>query len=175
MTPEDVRRLVAFDHLANDQCLASLLAFAAMEGRQLHGEPAYRGVGEVGPPPRAVAIMAHIIGAERLWLARIEGEPSPLAVWPALDLDGCGRELTALDRPWEHLLAGLTDAVMARATTYTNSKGETFSNRVDDMLQHVFLHSAHHRGQIALTVRAAGGTPAYTDFIHLVRSGLISR
>jgi uncharacterized damage-inducible protein DinB len=158
MTPDDIKRLVAFDHLANDQCLASLLAF-----------------GETGPPPRGVAIMAHIIGAERLWLARIEGEPSPLAVWPSLDLDGCGRELDALDRPWEHLLGGLNDAVMARAVDYTNTKGQTFTNRVDDMLQHVFLHSAHHRGQIAVAVRAAGGTPAYTDFIHLVRSGLIPR
>jgi uncharacterized damage-inducible protein DinB len=158
MTPADIRRLVAFDHLANDQCLASLLA-----------------LGEAGPPPRAVAIMAHIIGAERLWLARIESEPSPLAVWPSLDLDGCGRELEALDLPWEHLLAHLTDALMARATPYTNSKGEAFTNRVDDMLQHVFLHSAHHRGQVASAVRAAGGSPAYTDFIHIVRSGLIPK
>jgi uncharacterized damage-inducible protein DinB len=157
MTPDDVRRLVAYDHLANDQCLASLMGLAD------------------AVPSRGLAIMAHVIGAERLWLARIEGEPSPLAVWPALDLDGCTRELEALDRPWVHLLGALDATLMAREVRYTNTKGETFTNRVEDMLQHVFLHSAHHRGQIAMAVRAAGGTPAYTDFIHIVRSGLIPK
>ena len=157
MTPDDVRRLVAYDHLANDQCVASLLALGD------------------ATPERTLATMAHVIGAERLWLARIEGEPSPLAVWPALDLDGCARELEALDRPWEHLLGSLDAGAMDREVRYTNSQGLTFTNRVEDILQHVFLHSAHHRGQIAAAVRAAGGTPAYTDFIHIVRSGLIPK
>jgi uncharacterized damage-inducible protein DinB len=160
MTPDDIRRLVAYDRLGNDLTLASLAtSFTATS-------PA---------PERAVAVMAHIIGAERLWLARIEGEPSPLAVWPALDLDGSRRELEALDLPWAHLLGQLDPATLAREVHYTNSRGDTFTNRVDDILQHVVLHSAHHRGQIAAAVRAAGGTPAYTDYIHIVRSGLIPR
>jgi uncharacterized damage-inducible protein DinB len=36
---------------------------------------------------------------------------------------------------------------------------------------HVIMHSAYHRGQIAAEVRAAGLTPAYTDFIQSVRQG----
>jgi uncharacterized damage-inducible protein DinB len=35
------------------------------------------------------------------------------------------------------------------------------------------MHSAYHRGQIASLMRAGGGIPAYTDFIHAVRQGLI--
>ena len=42
-----------------------------------------------------------------------------------------------------------------------------------DILSHVVLHASYHRGQIASAMREAGGTPAYTDFIHAVRSGLI--
>jgi uncharacterized damage-inducible protein DinB len=38
-------------------------------------------------------------------------------------------------------------------------------------LIHVLFHSAYHRGQIALQMRASGLTPAYTDFIHAVRQG----
>ena len=38
---------------------------------------------------------------------------------------------------------------------------------------HVVIHSAYHRGQIASDVRASGGVPAYTDYIHAVRQGLI--
>jgi uncharacterized damage-inducible protein DinB len=41
------------------------------------------------------------------------------------------------------------------------------------MLVHTVLHSAYHRGQVAAEVRAAGGEPAYTDFIHAVRQGLV--
>jgi uncharacterized damage-inducible protein DinB len=35
------------------------------------------------------------------------------------------------------------------------------------------MHSAYHRGQIASQMRASGKTPAYTDFIHGVRQGLV--
>jgi uncharacterized damage-inducible protein DinB len=41
---------------------------------------------------------------------------------------------------------------------------------VDDIATHVVFHSHYHRGQIASLVRAAGHTPAYTDFIHAIRS-----
>jgi uncharacterized damage-inducible protein DinB len=44
---------------------------------------------------------------------------------------------------------------------------------VEEILTHVVIHSAYHRGQIASDVRAAGGVPAYTDYIHAVRQGLI--
>ena len=42
-----------------------------------------------------------------------------------------------------------------------------------DVLTHVILHSAYHRGQVALAMRAAGMEPAYTDFIHAVRQGFV--
>ena len=43
-----------------------------------------------------------------------------------------------------------------------------------DILTHVTMHSAYHRGQIAADVRVAGFTPAYTDFIHAVRTGSLT-
>ena len=56
---------------------------------------------------------------------------------------------------------------------YRNSKGESWSSSVEDILAHVLLHSAYHRGQIALQMRSSGIAPAYTDFIHAVRQGLV--
>jgi uncharacterized damage-inducible protein DinB len=56
---------------------------------------------------------------------------------------------------------------------YRNSKGESWSSRVEDILAHVLLHSAYHRGQIALQMRSSGIEPAYTDFIHAVRQGFV--
>jgi uncharacterized damage-inducible protein DinB len=41
------------------------------------------------------------------------------------------------------------------------------------VLLHVIMHSAYHRGQIAMAMRAAGQQPAYTDFIHAVRNSFV--
>jgi uncharacterized damage-inducible protein DinB len=119
------------------------------------------------PPPRAVATLAHIIATEWLWLARIRGEASPLAVWPSLTLDECSVHFDDVAASWR-------DAVIddEQLVTYTNSKGETFTNRAGDIVTHVIQHGTYHRGQIATIVRDAGETPAYTDYIHYVRTRL---
>ena len=59
--------------------------------------------------------------------------------------------------------------------TYANSKGERHANRVEDVLTHVLLHAAYHRGQVAADLRAAGAEPALTDFIHATRTGQIKK
>ena len=63
--------------------------------------------------------------------------------------------------------------IWPRPVSYQNSKGETWSSRKDDILMHLITHSAYHRGQVAAAVRAAGSTPAYTDFIHSIRQGFV--
>lgn len=62
---------------------------------------------------------------------------------------------------------------LLETVTYKNTKGEPWSNTVEDILTHVLLHSAYHRGQIASQMRADKEQPAYTDFIHAVRQGVI--
>lgn len=54
---------------------------------------------------------------------------------------------------------------------YTNSRGVRFTSRVEDVLMHVVIHGAHHRGKSAL--RAEGAEPPYIDFIHAVRAGYL--
>ena len=70
-------------------------------------------------------------------------------------------------------LEDLDDETLHDGVAYRNSKGEFWTSTVADILSHVVLHASYHRGQIAAAIREAGGTPAYTDFIHAVRSGLI--
>lgn len=129
---------------------------------------------QASPPARCTQLLAHIIGAEYVWLARLNQSAPPVAVWPEMTLPQCEEHIGQLDNIWteycaKHLPAGLEDSI-----TYKNSKGEPWSSRVQDVLTHVFLHSAYHRGQIASEMRRAGYTPAYTDFIHAVRQELIA-
>ena len=75
-----------------------------------------------------------------------------------------------LPRGYERLLS---PERLAERISYTNSKGERWTSTVEEILTHLVIHSAYHRGQIAADVRGAGQTPAYTDYIHAVRQGLV--
>jgi uncharacterized damage-inducible protein DinB len=124
-------------------------------------------------PARPLQLLAHVLSAERLWLERIRRQPQSMAVWPEFTLDQCAAQVDELARLWREHLGTLSPAGLAMQVTYKNSKGEAWTNTVEDILTHVLLHSAYHRGQIATHVRAVGEQPAYTDFIHAVRQGLI--
>jgi uncharacterized damage-inducible protein DinB len=151
---EYLRRQFAYDEWANREVLAGLMA-------------------SPHPPARPRQLLAHILSAEQLWLERIRKQPQSLAVWPDFTLEQCQAQIADLSRLWHEFLGQLSAAGLAEKIVYKNSKGEPWTSSVEDILTHVVLHSAYHRGQIASQVRAAGEQPAYTDFIHAVRQGLI--
>jgi uncharacterized damage-inducible protein DinB len=151
---EHLRRQFAYDEWANREVLAGLKASAS---------PALR--------PRQ--LLAHILSAERLWLERIRKQPQSLPVWPDFTLDQCEAQIADIAQLWRNFLSQLSPAGLADTVVYKNSKGEPWTSTVEDILTHVILHSAYHRGQIASLVRAGGEQPAYTDFIHAVRQGLV--
>jgi uncharacterized damage-inducible protein DinB len=124
-------------------------------------------------PGPAIRLLSHVLGAQILWLDRLLSRPARVAVWPELSLSECGAELQKSEAGWRSYLGGLREQDLASRCSYKNSKGEVFENRVLDVLTHVWLHSAYHRGQIAVEVRRAGSTPAYIDYIHAVRQGLL--
>jgi uncharacterized damage-inducible protein DinB len=126
------------------------------------------------PPSRSVRILGHIIGAELLWYERLRRRENPTAVWPDFSLEDCRRGLDEVSRLWEAYRDELTEGKLQESVTYVNSKGESWTSAVGDILAHVALHSSHHRGQIAADLRAAGHTPPYTDYIHAVRRGFLN-
>ena len=152
--PEHLRRQFAYDAWANREVLATLSASAR-------------------PTARPLQLLAHILSAERLWLERIRKQPQSLPVWPDFTLEQCEAQIAELARLWGEYLSQLSDAELSEKVTYKNTKGEPWTSTVEDILTHVVLHSAYHRGQIATQVRAGGEQPAYTDFIHAARQGLI--
>jgi len=121
------------------------------------------------PPPKTVELMAHILGAERVWLSRVEGVASPLAVWPQLTLDEAARVLEENAADYRRVLAERPSAGLQEPITYKNSAGDQFTSTVEDIFTQVVTHGTYHRGQIAAQVRAAGGTPNPTDYIAYIR------
>jgi uncharacterized damage-inducible protein DinB len=132
-----------------------------------------KAVRDAGAPAAAVRLMAHVAAAEQLWKGRLHADPSPVAVWPDSSVDAIAAQLDRLARLWPTFVAGLAVADLAHSVPYVNSKGEAWNTSVEDILLHVVLHSAYHRGQVAYVLRAGGAAPAYTDYVHCVRNGLI--
>ena len=120
--------------------------------------------------PDDVRLFAHVVEAERVYLARVRGEdPWPQDFWPDLSRDACATLAAELPERYGAFLAGLSDADLTSSVRYRNSRGDEFHTPVGDLLTHVFMHSAYHRGQIAAAVRRAGGEPAATDYIAFTR------
>jgi len=125
------------------------------------------------PPLPALRLLSHLIAAEFLWLDRLQQTPARLAVWPDFALSTCAARLHESQGEWRAYLEILSEDTLASQCAYKNSKGEVFENTVLDVLTHLLFHSAYHRGQIAQEIRRSGQTPAYTDYIHAVRQGML--
>lgn len=147
----ELERLFTYDDWANREALRSLRDAA---------------------PPAARRRMAHILGAQWTWLQRLALGP-PVEVWPDLDLEVCTAQLDELRERWRELLGTLTEEGLERRIPYANTKGRRFESTAGEILTHVALHGAYHRGQIAADVRAHGEEPAFTDFIHATREKLV--
>lgn len=153
-TPNSLARLFRYDRAAARLAAASLATGGAAAAA-------------------AARVLAHVAGAHALWLERLEPTGARVPVWPDLDPPAAAAELDRLSARLESFAAGQTDSGLQRVVAYRNSRGEPWSNTVFDILTHVALHAAYHRGQIAALVRGGGGEPAVTDFIHCVRTGLL--
>lgn len=149
-----LRRQFSYDEWANREVLAAI-----------------RSAG--GNDTRSLQLISHILAAERVWLERLKHEPQSIPVWPQPDLAQCEAEAATLGKLWFEHLDLITAGDVAQTVTYTNSKGEAYTSTIVDVLTHVIIHSAYHRGQIASHMREIGQAPPYTDFIHGVRQGLV--
>jgi len=121
------------------------------------------------PRKKDVDLYAHILGAEQVWLSRIHGTTPRLPVWPVLSLDECETAGTENIRAFNELVSHLSPELLQKPITYRNSAGDQFTSTIEDILTHVAMHGAYHRGQIAASLRAAGDTPSPTDYIAFIR------
>ncbi len=114
--------------------------------------------------------LAHALVADRVWLLRLRGDSTDgVALWPDLDASAirtlAGRNADA----YADYLNDLHDD--DAPIDYANSKGEPYTSSVLDVLNHVLLHAAHHRGQVNAALRQAGHEPVWVDSIARVRAG----
>lgn len=147
-TIETLRRLYAYNAWANQRLIQALK------------EPPNQS-------SKALRALTHLIFAEQEWLLRLKAQKDSTGVnfWAELTLEECEVLNEQNQQSFKDLFAKLDELGLDAVAVYKNSKGNEYHTRFRDVLTHVALHSTYHRGQVAMAIRAEGGTPSNTDFI----------
>lgn len=111
--------------------------------------------------------MAHVLGAEQLWLSRLLGVPLPRLPggedFPALDVLAA-----SFEDFWPQLefyLAALAEEQLAGDFSWISTEGDSRAAPLRQVLLHVVTHSAYHRGQVAAQLRQLGRPAPSTDLL----------
>jgi uncharacterized damage-inducible protein DinB len=152
-----VRGLLAYTIWADRQVLEAL--------RELPVEDLERDTGTSFGS--VLGTLAHILGAEQLWLSRLLGVP--LRHLPSLeDYPSLGLLTASFEDFWPQLefyLASLTNEQMASDFTWTSTAGETRTAPLRQVLLHLVNHSTYHRGQVVAQLRQLGHPASSTDLL----------
>ena len=102
--------------------------------------------------------IAHICGAERIWIARLkqekpEGFPKPDRL---SDIDTARQEWSELEGEMREQLKRLGPEAVERTIDYQNLRGQNQSDLLWQILQHVVNHGTYHRGQLVTMLRGLG-------------------
>lgn len=148
MTSKEYTLMVDHDHWANQRITTQLQNLSVI-------------------PEKAERFMNHIIGAQHTWISRIDGTAPMMDVWPSLMAD----HWDSLFKKNHHMLSDIVaqENNLNRIVSYTNSRGEVFTNPVSELIIHLCLHSQYHRGQVVTICRDLIESPLPTDMIAFLR------
>jgi uncharacterized damage-inducible protein DinB len=109
--------------------------------------------------------LAHVLSAEWVWLDRYSGpargtRPQP-DDFPTLEslIDTWSK----VEEQIRGFLSGLHDEDLSRRVEFIMSGDIKASRLLGELIQHAAMHAVHHRGQVALLLRALGYAPGNFD------------
>jgi uncharacterized damage-inducible protein DinB len=122
-------------------------------------------------PQKPVELMAHVFGAQQVWLSRCKGEPSfASAIWPDWSASQLAQIIDNNHLEWLNYLDTLNAYDFEKIIAYKTSKGVPYEDKLTDILTHAINHGTHHRAQIGQLLKFAGveELPS-TDYIFYIR------
>jgi uncharacterized damage-inducible protein DinB len=154
---DDILELFDYHHWAADRVIEAAAALT----------PAYLDGQWGGSFGTGRALLRHVVGVEHLWCERWNGRsPKGLPDFPATF---GGKDFLA---EWHKIkgdqveyLGALTRDKLQGQLTYLNMKGERWTYRLAEILQHVVNHGTYHRGQLTHLLRDNGLAAPSTDFL----------
>ena len=119
------------------------------------------------------ATLNHILVGDSIWLGRFRGAvPAHLKSLDQIlheDSQSLRAAREAKDAEIVAFCDGLDSAALAGSFTYTNMRGERFTDPLFPPLTHFFNHQTHHRGQVHGLLSHAGAAPPELDLIYFLR------
>jgi uncharacterized damage-inducible protein DinB len=162
MNPDQLAQHLRFSAWASARLLDAAAAVPAADARRDQGAS----FGSLE------ATLAHIFGADRIWLERIT-MPQPRLTLRDADEDQSIRALQlawpAVHQGWIDWASSAGDQQACRVVRYQNLEGAWFATAAWQIVLHVVNHASYHRGQVVTLLRQLGYAPPRTDLIAFYR------
>lgn len=166
MTPEEMSTLFDYNAWANHRQLEA--------ASKLNSEQFLRPLSSSFSSVRDT--LAHIYGAEWVWLERFQGRsPSGLPdVTQFADVSSLQERWNEFEPRLLGFVRGLTQADLDRMMEYKTLKFGVYRNPLWQSMQHLVNHGTYHRGQVTTLLRQLGAQPILTDLMHFYRERSIA-
>jgi uncharacterized damage-inducible protein DinB len=158
---------VVRSHIGYHAWASSLLVEAA--GEFLTHEELTRDFGTADKS--VLGTLVHVFEADRLWLARLKGEPATTYLTDAdYRFTVLQNDWPALYQRWKEWAGGLTDEAAQTDVSYSDMRGNPWRQPPGQLVLHVVNHGTHRRGQGSGFLRAMGHVPPKLDLVYYYRS-----
>lgn len=145
-----------------------------LANRRLHAAVAMLPAEAFGAPrtgffPSLALTLNHVLEVDLYYVAALAGDPDPAAVWhtfvAAADIGELAARQQASDARLIALCDALDDAALA-AVVALPRRDHVQRERAAHVLQHLFMHQTHHRGQAhAMLAGTAAAPPQLDEFL----------
>ncbi len=120
--------------------------------------------------PTLMATLNHILAVDQYYVGALHGEPGLGEIWdrfsPADALADLALRQAASDGRLIAWLDAADDAALDRAVHMPRAAGRIQTDAAAHMLQHLFMHQTHHRGQVhAMLSGTALPPPPLDEFL----------
>lgn len=157
MSTAALKSLFGYKSWANTELFDLLATLPEQHAQQLH---------------TCIRTLNHIYVVDRLFRARLSGEPSPFEATNTRDtpsLELLRRDVMDTDAWYENYVSSVSDAELSSILEFTFTDGDAGRMSKEEILVHVLTHGGYHRGNVGQVLKSISVAPPrdlYTRFLH---------
>lgn len=157
MSTSTLKSLFGYKAWANSELFAALAALPQQHAEQLN---------------TCIRTLNHIYVVDRLFRARLSGEPSPFEATNTKatpSLEQLRQDVAATDAWYQSYVAGISGTELAAVLDFTFTDGDAGRMSREEILLHVLTHGTYHRGNVGQVLKSISIAPPrdlYTKFLH---------
>jgi uncharacterized damage-inducible protein DinB len=152
--------------------LISLFGHKAWANGELFALLATLPAGQAEALNTSIRTLNHIYVVDRLFRARLAGEPAPFEATNTKATPTLGQlrdDVAATDAWYHQYVSSLTDDQASEMLDFTFADGDRGRMTREEMLLHVITHGGYHRGNVGQVLKSISIAPPrdlYTKFLH---------